>query len=66
MQFWHMKVIVYYIFLEVDDILSSMCQILISFFEMDNLVYHSFALKDLFIVDTLFFDLFDSFSLCGQ
>ena len=42
-------------FSEVDASLSSMCQILISFFKMDNVVFGSFAIKALSIVDTFLF-----------
>ena len=43
---------------------GSMFQILVSFFEMDNVVYGSFAIKALSIVETLFFDFLDLISVC--
>ena len=42
-----------------------MCQILLSFFEIGNVVYGSFAIKALSIVDTLFCDLLDAMNLHG-
>ena len=44
---------------------SSMCQILVLFFKMGNLIYGSFAIEALSIVDTLFSNLLDFVSLCG-
>ena len=40
-----------------------MCQILVLFFEMDNIVYGSFVVQILSIVDTLFCDLLDLINL---
>ena len=50
-----------------DDVgLGSICQILLSFFDMSNVVYGSVAIKALFIVNTLFSDLLNLISLCSQ
>ena len=59
-----MKLIILSTFFEV-DVRGSMYQILISFFEIGNVVYGSFALEALSKVDTLFFDLLNLSSLCG-
>ena len=42
-----------------------MCQILVSFFEMGNVVYSSFIIEILCIVNALFFALLDPINLCG-
>ena len=42
-----------------------MCQIFVSFFEVGNVVYGSFAIKTLSILDTLFFDSLNLANLCG-
>ena len=39
MQPWRIEVIFFLHYFEVDASLSPMCQILVSFFEMDNIVY---------------------------
>ena len=55
-----------YIF-EIDaSFCPNMCRILVSFFDMGNVVYGSFVVEALSIVDTLFFDLVDSIGICGQ
>ena len=55
-----------YIFFKVDASLGPMSQIFVSFFEVGNVVYGSFAIKALSIVYTLFFDLLNHVTLCAQ
>ena len=43
-----------------------MSQVLVSFFEMGNVVYGSFIVEALSIVNTLFFDLLDPVNLRRQ
>ena len=52
-----------YIFFEADA-KGSMYQILVSLFEMDNVVYGLFAIEALSIVNTLFSDLLNLIILC--
>ena len=46
------------------NVRGSMCQILVLFFEMGNIAYGSFAVKNLSLVNTLFFDLMNLINLC--
>ena len=43
-----------------------MCWILVLVFDMGNVVYGSFAIEALSIVNTLFFNLLDFVSLCDS
>ena len=66
MQSWHMEAIIFLHFFEVDATLGFICQILVLFFEMDIVVYDSFVVKTLSIVNTLFSNLLNLISLRGQ
>ena len=50
-----MQVIVLSTFFEVDVSLGSIYQILLSFFEINNVIYGLYALEVLFTIDTLYF-----------